>query len=406
MKTSSSKVLIMVALLLVSGLVIGGVAWYGTRNKEGAQQPPDKNADMLKTSPDKVTPEAEVDPVIQEITSCVTLLKDANSNIATDPDEINGQIKQFVTGLRAKPEYAGTLAQDAIGSGDADAYKLHLLALGLAHTEESKAALLKVILESGDSRMKMAAAAAFAMSNESGSREVTLPFKVGSLDGIVVKVGGVTDNAAIMAIDTEWKYAANNKDNAVANVFFNLLKASGPTNKFAAEELWKWATDAKTEAEMESKAKDVAASIKGNAEIQSALVAEVLNTAEKPEIRATAATVLREETTSSKEETKQALLAAAANAELDINTRGLAFYGMDPDTRATLGTKELKTVIGSHEIPTKIRLAAITEVRDRKDTLKDELAGPPPATDTSEPPVDGPAGANSDTDAPSPSGNN
>lgn len=348
-------------VLLVCGTALGVVIWRATARNDQGNQPSSVDSGSAQSAHKPQQPLTAKDQAIDDSQrrAAVPMGPGADNH---DQENFNKQTLSIGLDIRANPSLAASLTKEILSSNDPDMCKSRILALGMAHTEQAKAALLEILVSDADAKVKMLAAAAYAMT--ANGRIIRLPLREG---GVRIAVGAIDDEAALQAIHTDWKYT---EDTAAKNVLFELLKMSAANSPTAANSLWEWILEGNAKWDKLKRAADVAPILKANTQVQNMLVGTLLNPANDGDIRFAAAKVLREQSSPTSEENKKALVTAARNDEVDALTRGYAFLGMDASTRNAIELKELNTIIGSKNLPDDIRKSAIKDIRRRAEKIQ------------------------------------
>jgi len=359
-KTSFTKVITVVVVLLVCGTALAVVVWRtaskpGPSGEDSLPAPQPERRTMIASAPSDSANEE-----FGRLAGSLAVINKTRTNA-----EISKQVANVALRIKNEPGLVASLISDIFVSGDPDESKFQILALGVARTEQAKAALLKILVSDTDSKMKMLAAAAFALTS-AGARRVLLPLPEG---GVWVNAGPIDSEAVLQAIRAEWQYT---EDGQARKVFLELLELSSGNSQVAAGALWTYTLEGGYKSEVLRRAATVARSLKSNTQTQTMLVGELLKQDNKEMVRLAAARILREQSVSTLEENTKTLVSAAKDDEADALVRGYAFHGMDSSIRNQIDLKELSSIIGSKDLPGDIRSAAIKEVCRRAPKIRTE----------------------------------
>jgi hypothetical protein len=259
-------------------------------------------------------------------------------------------ISEIADALRRAPDGAAVLAQEILDNGDAYACRFQILALGAAGIEESRSALMDILFSDAASQTKTMAAVACAL--DPNGRELRCHLLGGS---ITVNIQGIDDASVLGAVVDEWN---TTEDPRAAEIMRQILVASS-SNTTAANALWDWITDGRSDAEITGRANKLARSLKGNEDFQPRLINDLLDGGAEADTRRAAALILGDVATATYEEGRETLQAVVADPGANEENRGYAFLGMNAEDRSAVQAGDLIAIMKSKAVPLNIRKDAI-----------------------------------------------
>lgn len=257
--------------------------------------------------------------------------------------------------IKADPSKAAEVVSEVLAVGNPDAVKFKVLALGYSRTFEGRAALLRILTaDTGDSRLKLLAAASAALT--SNGRRILLPLMKG---GVFVDIGAIDDEQIVQALAFEWQIT---DDIPSQKAYYEILQEAAGSSTVASDTLWDYVLDGSDSTETLARATELSRYLKANTETQTRLAAILLDPTQGSQIRYAAAAVLKDSSVDTSKEVAEKLLAAAAATETDALTGGYALQGMDPEVREAVDPLSLNTIFKDKGLPEDIRLAAKDEI--------------------------------------------